>query len=59
MSAGWDLLRSNTYKNYYAIQSEIYLGQSDPNNSWSIFYYVLEAASGNKVRYAQRVDNKA
>ena len=44
MSAGWDLLRSNTYKNYYAIQSEIYLGQSDPNNSWSIFYYVLEAA---------------
>lgn len=59
MSAGWDLLRSNTYKNYYAIQSKSYLGQSDPNNSWSIFYYVLEAASGNKVRYAQRVDNKA
>lgn len=59
MSIGWNLLRSNTYKNYYAIQSESYLGQSDPDNSWSIFYYVLEAVSGNKIRYAQRVANKA
>lgn len=59
MSCGWDLLRSSTYKNYYAIQSESYLGQSDPNNSWSIFYYVLEAFSGNKIRYAQRLSNKA
>lgn len=59
MSIGWDLLRTNYYKNYYTIQSESYLGQSDPNNSWSIFYYVLEAVSGNKIRYAQRVANKA
>lgn len=59
MYYGWDLLRSNLYKNYYAIQSESYLGQSDPNNSWSVFYYVLEAVSGNKIRYAQRVPNKA
>ena len=59
MSIGWDLLRTNYYKNYYTIQSDSYLGQSDPNNSWSIFYYVLEAVSGNKIRYAQRVANKA
>lgn len=59
ISCGWDLLRSNYYKNYYAIQSQSYLGQSDPNNSWSIFYYVLEAVSGNKIRYSQRVSNKA
>lgn len=59
MNCGWDLLKSSSYKNYYAIQSESYLGQSDPNNSWSIFYYVLEAVSGNKIRYAQRVSNKA
>lgn len=58
-SCGWDFLKSNLYKNYYAIQSESYLGQSDPNNPWSIFYYVLEAVSGNKIRYAQRVPNKA
>lgn len=59
MGCGWDLLKSDSYKNYYAIQSESYLGQSDPNNSWSIFYYVLEAVSGNKIRYAKRVSNKA
>lgn len=59
MSTGWDLLRSSYYKNYYAIQSESYLGQADPDNQWSIFYYVLEAVSGNKIRYAQRVNNKA
>lgn len=49
MSIGWDLLQSSYYKNYYAIQSESYLGQADPNNQWSIFYYVLEAVSGNKI----------
>lgn len=58
-STGWNLLPSNYYKNYYAIVSQTYLGQSDPNDQWSIFYHVLEAASGNKVRYAQRVPNKA
>ncbi|MST85643.1 hypothetical protein [Hallella mizrahii] len=58
-STGWDLLRTNSNKKYYAIQSENYLGQSDPNNSWSIFYYVLEAVSGNKIRYAKRIANKA
>lgn len=59
MSIGWDLLQSSYYKNYYAIQSESYLGQAVPNNQWSIFYYVLEAVSGNKIRYAQHVNNKA
>lgn len=59
MSIGWDLLQSSYFKNYYAIQSESYLGQADPNNQWSIFYYVLEAVSGNKIRYAQHVNNKA
>lgn len=59
MSIGWDLLQSSYYKNYYAIQSESYLGQADPNNQWSIFYYVLEAVCGNKIRYAQHVNNKA
>lgn len=59
LSCGWDLLESNLHKNYYAIESQGYIGQSDPNNSWSIFYYVLEATSGNKIRYAQREYNKA
>lgn len=55
---GWDLLQSSNYKNYYSIQNQDYLGTADPNNSWSIFYYVLEAVSDNKIRYAQRVANK-
>lgn len=54
-SAGWDLIPS-TYKGYFSIQSESYLGQSDPNNSWSIFYHVLEAKGNNKLGYAQRVN---
>lgn len=55
---GWDFLPS-TYKGYFAIQSSSYLGQSDPNNAWSVFYYVLEAKANNKLGYAQRVSNKA
>lgn len=55
---GWKILPTNYNKNYHAIQSTSYLGQADPNNSWSIFYYVLEATSGNKIRYAQRIANK-
>lgn len=58
-SAGWDLVQSSTYKSYYSIQSESYLGQSDPNNMWSIFYYVLEAKANNKLGYAQKVNNKS
>lgn len=58
-STGWNLLQSSNYKNYYAIQSQSYIGQADPDNQWSIFYHVLEAVSGNKIRYAQRINNKA
>ena len=54
---GWDLLQASN-KKYYAIQSQSYLGQSDPNVIGSIFYYVLEAVSGDKIRYAQRVNGK-
>lgn len=57
-SASWDLIPSS-YKGYFSIQSESYLGQSDPNDSWSIFYYVLEAKSNNKLGYGQRVNYKA
>lgn len=57
-SAGWDLIPS-TYKGYFAIQSESYLGQSDPNNSWSIFHHVLEAKANNKLGYAQKVNYRA
>lgn len=55
---GWDFLPS-TYRGYFAIQSSSYLGQSDPNKAWSVFYYVLEAKANNKLGYAQRVSNKA
>lgn len=52
-TASWDLLPSPTYKGYFAIQSESYLGQSDPNNMWSVFNYVVEAKNDNKVGYGQ------
>lgn len=52
-SASWDLLSSASYKGYFAIQSQSYLGQSDPNNMWSVFNYVLEVQNDNKLGYAQ------
>lgn len=57
-SAGWDLKQSTNYKNYYAIESQSYLGQVDPNIPYSVFNYVLEAVSGNKIRYSKHVQNK-
>lgn len=51
-SAGWDLIPS-AYKGHFAIQSESYLGQSDPNNMWSVFHYVLEAKNNNTMGYGQ------
>lgn len=51
-SAGWDLIPS-AYKGYFAIQSESYLGQSDPNNMWSVFNYVLEVKNNNVINYGQ------
>lgn len=58
-SMGWDLLPVSSSKGYFAIESQSYLGQSDPNNMWSVFNYVLEAKADNKIGYAQRVNNKA
>ncbi len=57
-TASWDLLPATT-KGYFAVQSESYLGQSDPDNPYSVFCYVLEAKSGNKLGYSKRVSNKA
>lgn len=57
-SCGWDLLPSSYYKGYFTIQSESYLGQADPSDFWSVFNYVLEAKSGNKLGYDQRVNSR-
>lgn len=51
-SASWDLIPS-AYKGYFAIQSQSYLGQTDPNNMWSVFNYVLEIKNDNKIGYAK------
>lgn len=56
--AGWNLVPSNT-SGYFYIESNDYLAQDDPNNWMSIFYYVLEASSNNKIRFAKRVNDKA
>ena len=48
----WDLNPISNYKGF-SIQSMSYLGQSDPDNMYSVFYHVLEAKTGNLIRYAQ------
>lgn len=53
MAKGWDLIPSQYYPGYFAIESCSYLGQSDPNNMWSVFNYVLEVKDNNKIGYAQ------
>jgi hypothetical protein len=50
--AGWDLLASET-PGYFAIQNEMYLGQSDPKNYWTVFNYVLEINDNDEIRYAK------
>lgn len=52
-SAGWDLKPCSANKGYFAIESNSYIGQSDPNNMWSIFYHVVEVQNNNKLGYAQ------
>lgn len=53
ISAGsWDLIPS-TYKGYFAIENQTYLGTADPNNPWSVFCYSIEAKSNGQVGYAQ------
>lgn len=56
-SASWDLIPSQT-KEYFAIESQSYLGQSDSNNPWSVFNYVIEVKNDNKIGYGQYA-NKA
>lgn len=51
--ADWDLIPSSTYKGYFVIESQSYLGQADANNPWSIFNYVLEAKSNEKLGFGQ------
>lgn len=51
-SASWDLIPSQT-KGYFAIESQSYLGQSDPDNMWTVFNYVLEVKNDNKIGYGQ------
>lgn len=53
MSADWDLIPSSSYKGYFVIESQSYLGQADPNNPWSIFNYVLETKSDVKLGFGQ------
>lgn len=53
MSADWDLIPSSSYKGYFAIQSQSYLGQVSADNPWSVFYYVLETKNNEKLGYGQ------
>lgn len=53
MSADWDLIPSTSYKGYFAIESQSYLGQASADNPWSVFNYVLETKSDEKLGYSQ------
>lgn len=51
-SADWDLIPSSSYKGYFAIESQSYLGQVG-DNPWSVFKYVLETKNTDKLGYGQ------
>lgn len=48
----WDLLPTST-PGYFAIENTMYFGFGDPNNSWSMFSYVLDVNKNNEIRFAQ------
>lgn len=50
--AGWDLIASEI-PGYFAIQNEMYLGQTDPKNYWTVFNYSLEVNDNDEIRYAK------
>ncbi len=51
-SGSWDLIPS-TYKGYFNIENQTYLGTADPNNPWSVFNYSIEVKSNGQVGYAK------
>lgn len=51
-SGGWDLIPS-TYKGYFAIENQTYLGTADPDNPWSVFNFSIEAKTNGTIGYAQ------
>lgn len=57
-AALWYLVPSKTL-GYFNIASYTHIGQSDPNNDFSLFNYVWEAQPKDKIRYAELVNGKA
>ncbi len=55
---GWNLLPSTRYKGYFGIQNNLYFGQTDPNNMWSVFNYTIEAIQNDKLGFAKPDANK-
>ena len=51
-SGSWDLIPS-TYKGYFNIENQTYLGTADPNNPWSVFNYSIEVKNNGQVGYAK------
>lgn len=54
----WDLIPAST-PGYFAIQSQSYLGQADPNNPWTVFYHIVEVKNNNIVGYARYTNSAA
>jgi hypothetical protein len=50
--AGWDLITSEI-PGYFAIQNEMYLGQTDTKDFWSVFNYALEVNDNDEIRFAK------
>lgn len=57
-AAQWYLLPSESNRGYFNIASYNYIGQSDPDDRFSLFNYVWEAQAKDKIRYAELVTNK-
>lgn len=53
LSASWHIKPAKDYRGYFYIESDFYLGRSDPNNMWSVFHYVIETKENWQIGYGK------
>lgn len=51
-SGSWELIPS-TYKGYFNIENQTYLGMENPDDPWSVFNYSIEVKSNGQVGYGK------
>lgn len=52
-NSSWHIKPVEGHRGYFYIESNSYLGQSDPNNMWSVFNYVVEDLGNRQVGFGE------